>query len=325
MSDFKTTNSKFSSSRHSSFRPPFSSWGQTNSFYGGSQIIREQFDWNTAIPSSISIVPGFISKDFAHLKQSFIDVHTGEILDVHHHYFAGRSNLNKIRTDFKQFVHEYWKLARKIAPSFPKYTYVNMDAVLDPFIDNQPRWFWPSDYAEIFISKLKSARINVVLEGETPKKTTHVRIEMMYGVAGQFAGCDCRVIRSNRTQFLRIRNSSGKIFIKQIACQDAAGSKEILFEASCYGRYIRKLQLRGLLSKDDNQQLFSLNSSATKNKNQSASLNSRHYWTKEEDQFLLSDHGLTYRELADRFNVTKRSVERHMARLRKSKNTIQSD
>ena len=85
-------------------RPPMSSWTHTNSFYGGSRVITEFYDWDDITPSFITDTPGFGAGTVAHMSVTFVEQHTGEIEDVHDHYFAGGKALEKVRNDFKFYV-----------------------------------------------------------------------------------------------------------------------------------------------------------------------------------------------------------------------------
>lgn len=141
MSELKPRNpapivgSKFWSS--SSMSP----WSQTVSHYHGSRIIDQQYKWDTDVPSGITKIPGFDSGSIAHMTITFVKFPSGEIIDVHDHYFAGGVALEHVRKGFKNGVVSCWRTAHKIAHTFPAYTTIDMNTILDPFVDDQSQYF----------------------------------------------------------------------------------------------------------------------------------------------------------------------------------------
>lgn len=232
-----------------SFKPPFESWYRTNSFYDGRVVIREHFEWDSVIPDFMSDVAGFQAKDICHLKDTFVELNTGEIKDTHHYYFAGGDLLRKIRLDFKSQVMGYWKLARKIDPDFPSHTIADFSNLLDPFVDDQPKYFSVGmEYARISKSRLKKYPIQVDVRGGTNKGTSWSSSELFYSPNGKIEGLDCLIRRRSRNYSLRLRSCSKGTYIKQIESDFLLGERHWpSFCVSGYKQYETEMKRRGLM------------------------------------------------------------------------------
>lgn len=176
---------------------PMTSWERTNSFYGGNVVIREIFEWDRTVPQWISQVPGFPADQVCHLKDTFVELHTGEIEDIHHFYFASGDLLKKLEREFSDNVQNCWRFARRIVPQFPHHTLVDMRHLLDPFVDDRSRYFNEYDYASIKQSALKSYALTINIQGETEKRNSFSRVELWYRRTGDLGGIDCTIHRRN--------------------------------------------------------------------------------------------------------------------------------
>lgn len=299
-------------------KPPMSSWSHTVSFYGGSQVITELYDWDTNVPSFITGVPGFDPGAVAHMSVAFVERGTGEIADVHDHYFAGGDVLEKVREGFKYGVVSCWRTAHKLSSTFPAYTVIDMNTLLDPFIDCQNRYFNTYDYAEITASGLKSASLKVHMRRRTPKGNTYVVVDVLFDMGGRVVGCDCLIERRANQYTMRMRpNKNGDMFIKELARRDpdSRKTKDILFSATSNTDYQKKLRNRRLIvDKLDSKAM----ASSKRNNNSSKRADSRgHVWTPEEEAYISEHPEMTARDLSAKFNVTPKAVERKRAAIRK--------
>lgn len=299
-------------------RPPLSPWSHTVSSYGGSRIITEFYRWDEEVSPIITDIPGFSADAVAHMTITFVERHTGEVIDVHDHYFAGGEALEKIRRDFKFVVVPCWRIARKLSSGFPAYTTIDMNTVLDPFIDCQPRYGHWGEYAEIEFSKLKSATLKVSMRRKTPKGGTFVIAEVLYGKDGRVVGCDCDIERRGHRYSIRMRpGSNGRMFIKQLTHYDPAfrGEKIVLFSSTGAGDFRAKLRKRGLIKEEpDSSTPAAVKPSGKAKKNKAPR---GHSWTPDEEAYIAGHPELTARELAAKFGVTPKAIERRRAAIRK--------
>lgn len=302
--------------------PPMSSWSHTNSFYGGSRIITEFYDWDDNVPSLITDIPGFSTGTVAHMSATFVERHTGEVEDVHNHYFAGGKALEKVRSDFKFAVVPCWRIARKLSSDFPAYTAIDMNTVLDPFVDCQYQYGHWYNYAEIDFSKLKSASLKVHMRRKTPKGNTFVLADVLYGRDGQVVGCDCEIERRGHLFTIRMRpGRDGTMFIKKLTHSTPARrwDKILLFSATSVRDYQEQLRRRGLIKEKSEAEppaMRKRSSKTIKNDNHRG-----HAWTPEEEAYIAEHPELTARELATKFGVTPKAIERRRAVIRKRSNT----
>lgn len=303
-------------------KPPMTSWSHTVSFYGGSQVITELYDWDTNVPSFITAIPGFARGAVAHVSVTFVECGTGEIADVHDHYFAGGDVLEKVREGFKYGVVSCWRTARKLSSTFPAYTVIDMNTLLDPFIDCQNRYFNTYDYAEISTSGLKSASLKVHMRRRTPRGNTYVAVDVLFDTDGRVVGCDCLIERRAHQYTMRTRPSkSGDMFIRELAYRapDNRRKKVILFSATSNIDYQKKLRYRGLIEDKSNSNTIA---SGKRNNNSNRRKAPRgHAWTPEEEAYIAEHSEMTARDLSAKFSVTPKAVERKRAALRQRVDT----
>lgn len=292
-------------------KPPLSSWSRRTNFYGGNVLIEERFDWDGEVPVIFGEINGFETSQICHLKDTFVELHTGEIEDVHDYYFAGGGTLEKIRVDFKTEIMSLWQMARKIDRHFPHHTTSDLANILDPLTDNQPVYFDGSSYAAIKRSRLSSCPAMIEVQGGTDKGTSWTKAEIFYGYSGNVEGLDCEVRRKNKYHRLRLRNSPDGLYIKKIETDAKLGEKPSpAFEVKGYRQYKIALISRGLIKLDESKKPRS--DSSSKN----CKAKKLHAWTHDEEDFLLSHPELTARELAAKFSVSMKAIERKRAALR---------
>ncbi len=310
-----TTVPEFLRTKKDENKPPLSSWSRRTSFYDGNVLIEERFDWDDEVPVIFGEIDGFETSQICHLKDTFVELHTGEIEDVHDFYFAGGEALEKIRMDFKTKVMPLWQMARRIDCHFPHHTTSDLANILDPLTDNQPVHFNSSSYATIKRSRLSGCPAMVEVEGGTDKGTSWTKAEIFYGYSGNIEGLDCEVRRKSKYHRLRLRNSSNGLYIKKIETDAKLGEKPApTFEVKGSRQYKKALISRGLI-KSDGPKKPRLDSSGKKCRaNKPAK--KFHAWTNDEEDFLLGHPGLTARELAAKFSVSMKAIERKRAALR---------
>lgn len=319
MSDeLSTERPEFLRTKTLSSRSPFSSWCRTTSYYDGRVQIKEIFEWDREIPAIFQTVPGFDAECICHLKDTFIELHTGEVEDVHNYYFAGGDLLKKIRLDFKKQVMKLWQMARKIDPSFPHHTTADLANILDPFIDDQPRYFSAGiEYALISRSRLKSYPIQVDVRGGTNKGSSWSRSEIFYGESGRIEGLECLIRRRNRNFTLRLRNSPHGLYIKRIESDFKDGERHYpSFDVNSYKQYEAALIKRGLMEAQV-EKPKKKDVTCNSKKLNTATGRKRHVWTADEERFIVEHPELTLGNLAERFSVSVKAVERKRAALRK--------
>lgn len=299
-------------------KPPLSSWTHTNSFYDGTRIITEFYDWNADGSDRIGEIPGFTSDDVARLTITYVERHTGEVVDIHHHSFIGGQTLENVRRDFKVKFMPCWSVARKLVSSFPARTMIDFNRTLDPFIDYQSKYFLLTDYAEVMGSRLKSVDYVVRFVEATPKSNARVRLDLHYTKEG-IAGCDCIIERRTKKYRLRMRKSKRDVFIKRIDEYESTDSYHgrwaIRFSSTCSSDYHKQLICRGIESPAPPSNRFEKPGKARKAKAGMTSSRA-HRWTKEDDSALLANSGMTARELAQMIGVTPKTIERRRAKLR---------
>lgn len=304
-------------------KSPMASWSHTVSFYGGSQVITELYDWDANVPSFITDVLGFGPGAVAHMSVTFVERGTGEIVDVHDHYFAGGDVLEKVREGFKFGVVSCWRTSRKLSSTFPAYTVIDMNTLLDPFVDYQNRYFNTYDYAEITASGLKSASLKVHMRRRTPKRNTYVAVDVLFDAIGRVVGCDCLIERRSHQYIMRTRpDKSGDMFIKELAYR-APGNrrkKVVLFSATSNNDYQRQLRYRGLV--EDKPDLSANASSKRSNNSSKKKVPRGHAWTPEEEVYIAEHPELTARDLSAKFGVTPKAVERKRAAIRKKEDAF---
>lgn len=298
---------------------PMAPWEARTDYYGGEVSILERYEWDQSVPSWVGSVPGFAPQHVNHMRVTFVELHTGEIQDVHEHYFASGPVLEKIRVDFKQYVMSCWHMARKIYSGFPHHTIVDLPKLLDPQRDNQARYFNASDYARICPSRLKSYALSAIVKGATEKRNSSFTAEMFYGMSGDLEGLDCHIERRNDLYEMRARRSpDGGVYVSSIKLGKRANctlSWSTMFEAKSYRKYVEAMVDRDLTVKPKSKK--SSNGLKDAQRNSQSPVRKQHVWTPDDERFLTDHPEMTHRQIAEKLGVSTKAVERKLASLRK--------
>lgn len=229
-------------------KPALSSWSRTHQFYGGASVITEFYNWSSAPRSAYANIPGF--ECAYELTVTFVERHTGVIEDTHYHFIASGTTIEKIKGDFRNLIFPLWKTARQLVPGFPAYTLTNLENILDPATDNQPRYFnfFPG-YIELKSPTLKGSYLTASFSTITQKGSAQYTTDIQYGSTGEINAVDCLIRRRNEYYKLRIRNSARGLFPRSIDYfKSGAENKLRQFEATSYSNYIQTATKRGIVA-----------------------------------------------------------------------------
>lgn len=308
---------------------PLESWSRDVSFYGGAMIIRELYSWDKDIPSDIASIPGFEESNVWHQQTRYVEMHSGELQDIHDSYYATGKGLEKIKNDFKSEVMNLWQLARVIYPEFPHHTNAMLDDIFDPAINGQSRW-GPHrfSYARIEPSCKESHALNVQLLSETKKGSTSFRSTTFYDFAGKVVGVESWITRKNKRFYLTLKNSKNGMYIWEIEVEKSmyghVKERDIVFSSRGVNQYEAQLKAMGLeeyIAKTSRRRKGSELKRKSKPKNSVKSRpknGSYHVWTKEDEHFIMNHPEMTHAALAKELGVTIKSIERKKAKLRLS-------
>ena len=189
-------------------KPPLDSWRRTTSYYDGAQVITEFFEWSQEPLTSYVSVPGFSC--IYELTDTFVNNHTGEIEDVHRFFIASGPTLEKIKQDLRKSIFPIWRNVRQLFPEFPAYTRSNLEDLLDPAADYQPKYFntgYMGLYAEINGPVLRKDALVAQFHTSTEARSARYDIRIHYDHDGKICSLDSHIQRRSDIFDLRIRHT----------------------------------------------------------------------------------------------------------------------